>query len=98
QATDAAGHGATACLGRVCGEDRVEAQFGQTLARLLVADLASQLRERGRHGVGRVLPARLPCPLAQHAHPLVLLREVDEVEVTGERAGDLIRTLDGERV
>ncbi len=96
EAADARRHRATAGLGRVGGEDGVEAKAGQAAAGLFLADLRLQPRVRGGDGVGGVFPARLPGALAQHTHALVLLGEVHEVEVAGEGACDLVSALDGE--
>ncbi len=61
-------------------------------------DLLGELRERRRDRVvqdGRS-GGRLGLPVAQHAHAVVLLGEVREVEVAGERTGDLFGALHGE--
>ena len=79
-------------------EDGVEPHRLQAGERGLVADLGGEADERGRDRVGGVLAVGAPVALAQDAHALVLLGEVHEVEVAGERARDLVGALDRERV
>ena len=79
-------------------EDGVEAQGLQALQRGVVADLGGEAHERGRDRVGGILPLGSPVALAQHAHTLVLLGEVDEVEVHREGAGHFVGAFDRERV
>ena len=98
QATDAARDGAAAGLGGVRGEHGVEAERLQALERGVVSDLCRQLHERRRDRIDGVLLLGPSVALAEDAHALVLLDEVDQVEVDGERAGDLIGALHGEGV
>src|SRR5699024_10309939 len=94
---DRGGHRTATGLGRVRREDGPELELLDAAGRLLRADLLAQLRD-GRLDVvvdddGRV---RLTTP--QDAHAVVLLGEVDEVEVARERPGDLLGTLERERL
>ncbi len=72
------------------GEDRVETQRLQARQRGLLTHLARQALERGGDRVGVSRARRAVAPLAQHTHALVLLDEVDQVEVRGERTRDLV--------
>ncbi len=98
QAADAAGDRAPARLGGVRGEHGVEPQRLQACERGVVADLGGEMHERGGDRVGGILPIGAPVALPEDPHPLVLLDEVHEVEVDGERPGDLVGALDAERV
>ena len=98
QAADAARDRAAARLGGVRGEHGVEPQRLQACERGVVADLGGQMHERGGDRVGGILPIGAPVALPEDPHPLVLLDEVHEVEVHGERPGDLVGALDAERV
>ncbi len=82
----------------VRGEDRMEPQALKPTEGLVVADLAAEARVGARDRVGGVLTAGLACALAQHSYALVLLGEVHQMEVAGERAGDLVGARDGERL
>ncbi len=95
---DAGGDRPPSGLGGVRGEDGVEPQALQPLQRGLLADLSGQVREGRGDGVGGILALRTGVALAEDAHALVLLGEVHQVEVAGERAGDLVGALDRERV
>ena len=98
KATDAGRDRAPPGLGGVSGEDGMEAQTLQALERGVVADLRGEAHERGGDRVGGILAIGTTVALAQDPDALVLLGEVHEVEVAGERAGDLVGPFDRERV
>ena len=82
-------------LGGVRGEDGVKAKRIDALGRGIAANLAG---ERGDRLRDRVFLRQDPSvALAQHADAVVFLGEVDEVEVAGEGAGDLVGAGDRER-
>ena len=87
-----------ASLGRVGREDRVEAEPLEALEGSIVADFGGEADERGGHRVGRVFTFGAAVALTQYPHTLVLFGEIHEVEVRGERAGNLIRSGHGEGV
>ncbi|TWG84011.1 hypothetical protein L603_002200000220 [Cellulosimicrobium cellulans J34] len=94
-AADGAGDRAPARLRRVRGEHGAELEPAQAAQRLLAAHLGDELLERlGQRVVGRRGARReLGLALTQHAHAVVLLREVREVEVAREGARDLLGAL-----
>ena len=85
-------------LGRVRGEDGMEAQALQALQRRVVADLGREPHEGRRDRVGRVLLLGPAVALPQDAHALVLLGQVHEVEVAREGPRDLVGALHREGV
>ncbi len=94
-ATDAGGDRASSGLGGVGREDGAELERLEATGRLPGTDLAHELGVRGRE---RVLGAGLRrgqsrLALAQHPHAVVLLREVHEVEVGGERLRHVLGAL-----
>ncbi len=96
QSTDAARHCSTPGLGRVRREHRVEPHGLQALGRRVHSDLLAELRESAADRGGWIVAEALPSALAEHAHALVFLGEVDEMEVRGERPRYLVRALDRE--
>ena len=95
---DAADRGRDRAAARLRGVGRehgvelegVEAAFG-----FLWAEFGGELRERGREGgLGAGLEGLVSA--AQGPHPVVLLGEIHQVEVAGERAGHLLGALVGE--
>ena len=80
------GHGAPSGLGRMCGQDRVHLKTIEQLAAAVRPDgLAEAL-----HGGSERLAHRLSTAiaLAQGADPLVLLRQVGQMEIDSERPGN----------
>ena len=85
-------------LGGVGGEHRVDLDRAQPAPRARPGRVTAASRSTASprdSSIGR--PFAAPRPRPQHADPLALLREVDELEVEGERAGDGRRVLDVER-
>ncbi len=90
-APDRSHDGAAPCFGGVRGEDGVDLEIRDEALEALPTELRAQLAER--RGQRLRLWLRAPVSLAKDARAMVLLGEVGQVEVAGERAGNKLGAL-----
>ncbi len=93
-APDRRDDGSPAGLGRVRGEHGLHLEATDGLAQPARSEQAAKVGDGGRERLAERLAA---VPLAQHPRAVVLLGEVREVEVAGERTRDLLGSRDGPR-
>ncbi len=90
--TDGRDHRAAPCLGRVGREDRVHLEAGEHLVQPPAAQPFAQRRNRRREGFRH--RSRSAITFAQDPSPMVLFRQVDQVEVDGKCPSHLLGSLE----
>ena len=100
-AADLAFHGLAARLGGVCSEHRVEFEAFEQLLGLGRTHFGDELVVGLRHLVHRIDGlgvVDLGLALMEHGHTVVLLAQIRQVEVRGERAGEQLSIVQIHRI